>query len=77
MEKHGTPFLGADRINGDLYVMEANSMILISERVTIMPEVSTSTGVSSQYPSQVLSPTSMADNGFKSTNSQVSIGISG
>ena len=30
-------------------------MALISKRATIMPQVSTSTGVSPQYPSQVLS----------------------
>ena len=51
-----------DRIIGDHYAMEATSMTLISERATIMPQVSTSAGVSSQYPSQVFSPPLMADN---------------
>ena len=37
-------------------------MTLISERTTIMPQVSPLAGVSSQYPSQVLSPPLMTDN---------------
>ena len=36
-------------------------MTLISEMATIMPQVSTSTGVSTQYPSQVFSPPLVAD----------------
>ena len=35
-------------------------MTLISERATIMPQVSTSAGVSCKYPSQVFSPPLMA-----------------
>ena len=50
------PFFGIDKITSDLYVMEATSMTLISERTTLMPQVSTSVGVNSQYPSQVFSP---------------------
>ena len=61
IEKYGTPFFGVDRITSDLYAMEANSMTLISERETIMPQVSTFAGVISQYPFQVFSPL-MADN---------------
>ena len=61
-EKYGTPFVGVDRITSDLYAMEANSMTLIFERATIVSWVSTSTGVSPQYPSQVFSPPSVADN---------------
>ena len=30
MEKYGTPFFGVDRITGDLYAMEVNSMKLTS-----------------------------------------------
>ena len=37
-------------------------MTLISERAIIMPKVSTLVGVTSQYPSQVLGSTLMADN---------------
>ena len=62
IKKYGTPFFAVDRITSDLYAMEANSMTLISERATIMPQVSTSAGISSQHPSQVLNPPSMADN---------------
>ena len=62
MEKYGTPFFGVDKISGDLYAMEANSMTLISERATIMPQVSTSAGVTSQYPSKAFSPPVMTDN---------------
>ena len=51
MEKYGTPYFGVDRITGDLYAMEANTMTLISKRATIMPQVSTSAGVSPKYPS--------------------------
>ena len=36
-------------------------MALISERTTIMPQVSTYVGVNSTYPSQVFSPSVMAD----------------
>ena len=57
MEKYVTPFFGVDR-----YAMEAVSMTLISERSTIMPQVSTLIGVISHYPSQVLSPSLIADN---------------
>ena len=53
---------GVDRIPSDLYAMEVTSMTLISKRANIMPQVSTLTGVSSQYHSQVFSPLSMADN---------------
>ena len=62
MEKYGTPFFRVDRITGDLYAMEANSMTLISERAAIMPQVNTSTGVCSQYPSQVFSAILVSDN---------------
>ena len=62
MEKYGTPLFGVDRITGDFYAMKANSMTLISERAAIMPQVSTSTGVSPQYLSQVFNPLSVADN---------------
>ena len=62
MEKYGTPFFGKDRVTSDLYAMEANSMTLISKQVTIMPQASTSTGVSPKYPSQVFSPLLVADN---------------
>ena len=61
MEKYGTPFFRMDRITVDLYAMEVNSMTLISEKATIMPKVSTSAGVNSQYPSQMFSPPSMTD----------------
>ena len=37
-------------------------MTLISERATLMPNMSTSVGVNSQYPFQIFSPPSMADN---------------
>ena len=50
-----------------LYAMEANSMTLIPERATIMPQVSASKGVSPQYPSKVLSPPSVADNSLTLT----------
>ena len=43
------PIFGMDRITIDLYAVQANSMTLISERATIMPQASTSAGVSSQY----------------------------
>ena len=56
------PHFGVGRVTGDLYVMEATSMTLISERATIMPQKSTLVGVTSQYPSQVLMPSLMADN---------------
>ena len=62
MEIYGTPFFGVNRITSDLYAIEANSMTLISERATIMCQVSTSAGVSSQYLSQVFRPPMMADN---------------
>ena len=62
MEKYGAPFCGLDKITSDLYVMEAYSMTLISERATSMLQVGTSTGVSSQYPCQVFSPLLVADN---------------
>ena len=62
MVKYGFPFFGVDRITSDLYEMEATSMTLISQRATIMSQVSTWAGVSSQYPSQVFNPPSMADN---------------
>ena len=52
MEKYGTPFL--EQIG--------YPMISILERATIMPQVSTSVGITSQYPSQVLSLLLMADN---------------
>ena len=55
------PFFGVDRITGDLCAMETDSMTFISERATIMPKVSTSTRVSPQYQSQVLSPPLGAD----------------
>ena len=64
MEKYWIPFFGVDKITSDLYVMDANSMSLISKRATTMPQVSTSTGVGSQCPSQVLSPPSGADSSF-------------
>ena len=56
------PRFRVERISSDLYAMEANSMTLISERETIMPQVSTSTVVSFQYLSQVFSPPSMTKN---------------
>ena len=62
MDKYGTPLFGVDWITSDLYVFEATSMTLISERATIMPQVSTMLWVIPQYPSQVLSPPLMADN---------------
>ena len=63
MEKYGTPFFRVDRITSDLCAIEAASMTLISERATIMCQVSTSAGVISQYPSEVYSPPPlMADN---------------
>ena len=51
-----------DRVTGDLYAMEDTSMTLIPERAPIMPQVSTSVGVTSQYPSHVLSSPLVADN---------------
>ena len=62
MEKYGNPIFGVDSITSDLYAMEANSMVLTSESATIIPQINTSAGVSSQCPSQVFSPPSMADN---------------
>ena len=56
------PIFGVDKITGGLYAREANSMTLILERATIMPQVSTLAGLSSPYPSQVFSPPLMADN---------------
>ena len=50
IEKYGTAFSGVDRITGDLCAMEATSMTLISERATIMPQVSTSLGSDSSIP---------------------------
>ena len=61
MEKYRAPFFGVDRITSNLYVMEANSITLISERATIMPQVSNSAGESSQYPSKVFRPLAMAE----------------
>ena len=55
MEPH---FFGVDRITSDLYAMETTSMILISERATIMLLVCTLAGASSQYPFQVFTPPS-------------------
>ena len=49
MEKYGTPFFGVNRITSDLYAMEAASLTLISEKATIMPQVSTLVVVTSQY----------------------------
>ena len=40
MEKYETPFFGMDRITSDLYAMEATSMTLISERATIILQMS-------------------------------------
>ena len=62
MGKYRTSCFRVDRITGDLYIMEATSMALISERKTFMPQVTTSVGVIFQYPSQVLSSPLMADN---------------
>ena len=62
MEEYGTPFFGVDRITSDLYDMEANCMTLISKRATINPLVSTSAGLTPQYPFQVLSPPLIAEN---------------
>ena len=62
MEKYRTSFFGVERITGDLYAMKATSMTLISERATIMPQVSTLVGVASHYPSQVLRSRLMAGN---------------
>ena len=56
MEKYRTPFFRVDRITSNLYAMEATFMTLISEKATIMPQVSILAGVISQYPSQVFSP---------------------
>ena len=53
------------------------SMTLISESATIMPQVSTVIGVTSQYPSQVLSPSLMADNNLTLPASQIYSGDSG
>ena len=39
MDKYGTPFFANDRLTGDLYIMELNSISLITERATIMPQV--------------------------------------
>ena len=56
------PIFRVNRITSDLYAMEVASTILISERATIIPQVSVMVGVSSQYSFQVLSPPLMTDN---------------
>ena len=36
----GLHFFGVDNLTGNLYAMKANSMALIPEKATIMPQVS-------------------------------------
>ena len=62
MEKYKTPIFRGDMVTDDLHAMEANSMTLMSNRPTFMPQVSTLVGLISQYPSQVLNPSLMVDN---------------
>ena len=36
MNKYGTSFPGVSRLTSDLYTMEASSMLLITERATVI-----------------------------------------
>ena len=37
MGKYGIPFYEVDKLTGDFYAMEVNSMTLILEKATLMP----------------------------------------
>ena len=67
---------GVDMISSDFYAMEATSMTWISERVAIMPQVSTLVIITFQYLSCVPSPPLMADNNLSPARSQIYLGAS-
>ena len=56
MDKCGSPFYGVDRLTGDLYAMRVNTMTLIPEKATIMPQVSSTIVTYPVDPSQKFSP---------------------
>ena len=56
MDKYGALSTGVSKLTSDLYAMEANSMLLITEKATIMPQVDDTGHIHPLDPSQTFSP---------------------
>ena len=52
----GHHFFGVNRLTSDLYAMEANSMLLITKKAAVMPQVDDSGEMPSWDPSWTFSP---------------------
>ena len=55
-EKYGTPSYDKDKLKGDRYAMETNTMTLLPEKATMNPQISSTIVICTPDPSQTFGP---------------------